>query len=354
MSKRLLLAGYFGCGNLGDDAILMGFVKSLPTGYQVSVLCKYPETLMRDYGLRGVPRRDKSAIKAALENCDALVFPGGSIFQDVTSQASVKYYSDLVGMAKKAGKKVALLGQGVGPLTKMFGKRWALSAFNSADVVVVRDQKSVDTLKALGYQGTPRSAADMAFLLPEPTLPEDSKPFGAGGMRSVGIAARPWGKGKDVIELFAEVTKRLYSKQFLPVMIEMDRHVDGPLIDAISKKNGGKVPELRKLNGPKSLQERIMRMDSVIAMRLHAGILAASVGIPPYLVSYDPKVNALANQLGFSAPPSIEGLTPDRLVDGFLSFVQERDRTVESLRAKRASLADQARANIDALESLLA
>ena len=39
MSKRLVLAGYFGCGNLGDDAILQAFARAASDrGYEMRVL----------------------------------------------------------------------------------------------------------------------------------------------------------------------------------------------------------------------------------------------------------------------------------------------------------------------------
>ena len=147
MSSRLLLAGYFGCGNLGDDAILVGFVDGVvKENHDLVVLSGAPEETYRLYGARSIARRDFKQIEEELERCDALVFPGGSIFQDVTSVRSPAYYSTLVTKAKKAGKKVFFLGQGVGPLKTFFGKRFAVSAFKAADAIVVRDPGSAALL----------------------------------------------------------------------------------------------------------------------------------------------------------------------------------------------------------------
>lgn len=352
---KLLLAGYFGCGNLGDDAILLGFVNSLSSkDYQVKVLCSNVEALMRNYGLTGVHRKEVGAINDAISECDALVFPGGSIFQDVTSTRSVAYYSKLATSAKKAGKKVIMLAQGVGPLTGFFGKQLAASAFNAADAVVVRDPSSVSVLKAIGYKGRPSVSADMAWLLPSPNV-EEAQAFGIAGSKTVGISARPWGKdrNKQVIQVFGELARLLTMNGYIPTFIEMDQAEDGPLILEIAKTQGGKVPDMRNMNSPKNVQQRIARMEGIIAMRLHAGILAATVGVPPFMVSYDPKVNAFANAIGAPTPPNMQGLTAQRVFDGFVGYIKDRDRTSASLLVRRAELAKEAMVNIEVLESTL-
>ena len=353
---RLLLAGYFGCGNLGDDAIMLGFLNAIQgKSYEVKALASNLDTLMRNYGVTGVYRKDFKAVKAAIDETDAVVFPGGSIFQDVTSTRSVAYYSKVVTDAKKAGKKVLLLGQGVGPLTGFLGKRLASAAFAAADAVVLRDPASASVLKSLGYKGTPRMGADMAWLLPSLQMSEDSKAYGVAGSKTVGISVRPWGKdrNKTVVSVFAELAQLLTKSGYIPMFIEMDHDEDGPLILEIAKTLGGKVPDMRNLTSPVQIQQRVARMEGMIAMRLHAGILAATVGVPPYMVSYDPKVTAFANAIGASTPPTMQGLTAQRLFDGFVSTIKDRERASASLLKRRDELAKQAALNIDVLESTL-
>lgn len=350
---RLLLAGYFGCGNLGDDAVLLGFTGAAgERGHTFQVLAGSPEQMMRRHGLAGVPRKNMAAVAQAVEASDALVFPGGSIFQDATSAASCGYYAKLVSMAVKRGRKVVLLGQGVGPLTSFFGKRWAAGAFASADAVAVRDPESERTLRALGHAGPVTLAADTAWLLPPQGKAGEA--FGVAASKTVGIAPRPWGKGREVAELFAEAARGLSQRGFMPVFLEMDSEADGPLLSEIGKRLGGKAPEIKNLESPRTVQQRVARMDAVIAMRLHAGILAAGEGVPPYMVSYDPKVAALAPALGLAAPPRVEGLTPTRLVEGFCSFMADAPKLAAALPARAAALREAAVRNLEVLDRALA
>jgi polysaccharide pyruvyl transferase CsaB len=345
---RVLLAGYFGCGNVGDDAILQGYVYGMRAAgldYDFEVLSGTPDTTQRNYGLMGFDRRNKRSIQEAIDRCDALVFPGGSIFQDVTSAGSVLYYHGLVMKAKKANKKVLLLGQGVGPLTSFIGKRQAAEAFSKADVIAVRDPASASAIAALGVKRAVPVAADAAFLLPAP--PDGGDTFSVAGMKSIGLAPRPWGKTKDIVALFCDLSTLLFRAGMMPVLVEMDREEDGPLIDAIEKRHGGRITHIRKLDVASTVQGRLARMDGLISMRLHAALLAATVGIAPLVVSYDPKTSAFAKLLGLGSPPAIEGLTAQRLFDLFVAHQKSAERNQQIVGKAIAELSKLAEVNLE-------
>lgn len=349
----LLLAGYFGAGNLGDDAILLGFVQGLgKSEHRITVMSGNPEETNRLYGFTAIDRRDMTAFKRALDAADALVFPGGSIFQDASSVKSALFYGQLVKLAKAKGKKVIFLGQGVGPLTSFLGKRAAAAAFNSAEVIAVRDPGSMAALQELGVKRPIKVTADQAFLLPPPAE-SDSAGFSVGTMKAVGISVRPHGKKDEVKALFGEFARLLFNAQIMPVFIEMDRAHDGPLILDISKSQGGKIPDMRKLSTPMQAQQRMSRLEAVVAMRLHAGILAATVGVPPFMVSYDPKVTAFAKLLDLQTAPSMVGLTPQRLFESFMQFMRDRERNEKILERKRQELVNLAKGNLDILSEIL-
>ncbi len=323
---HLLLAGHFGCGNLGDDAIMLGFVGSLTGDYELTLMSGAPEVTFRNYNIRSVPRRDFNVFKYEMERADALVFCGGSVFQDVTSAGSVGYYAQLVKIAKKLGKKVFMVGQGVGPLRGGCAKGWARNAFNMADAIVCRDPASPAVLKSIGVTRPVQIGADCAFLLTPPPGGDETT-FGVGTTKTVGIAPRPYGKNpKEAIQMFGELARLISQNQMVPVMVELDSKFDGPLIMEIGKALGGKVPEIRKLDTPTQLQSRLARLDSIISMRLHGGILAATVGVPAMMLSYDPKVTAFAKMMGFDSPLTTDGLTAQRVLDSFMQFRKDRDR----------------------------
>lgn len=349
MAKRILVAGYFGEGNHGDDAIFLGLLQGLSgSGVEVQVMSGRPEETHRLYGTPAIARRDMKIFDREIQGVDALVFAGGSIFQDVTSVKSAAYYSMLVKKAKSAGKKVIMLGQGVGPLKTMCGKAFATKAFNACNAIGVRDPGSAATLKGLGVKVNPKLTGDLAWLLPTPAQGEVVD-FQLGDLKTVGLAPRPFGKGDHVVKLFGELARLLFQNKFLPVLIELDQREDGPLITEIDKSMGGKVPSVRKMPTPMTVQQRIMRMDSVIAMRLHAGILAAGVGVPPFMVSYDPKVTAFAQLMDLPPAPNLKDLTAQRLFDNFLQFHKNNQNGMKSFEKRCVQQREAAQLNISLL-----
>jgi polysaccharide pyruvyl transferase WcaK-like protein len=258
----------------------------------------------------------------------------------------------MVKKAKKAGKKVFLVGQGVGPLNKFISKRAAASAFAMADGIVVRDPTSAQAIKNLGVSRPVRLGADPAFLMP-PGVVEESQ-YGVGDRKTIGIAPRIFGKGvKEVTAIFGEFARSLFQSNYMPVMIAMDRNEDGPLIQAISDAQGGKIPDLRKLPTPGQVVAQMARMDAVVSVRLHGAVLATCAGTPAMMVSYDPKVAAFAKLLEIGAAIPAEGLTAARLFENFQTFMKARERNVQIIERKRTELQTLAEVNVElVLESL--
>ena len=146
---KFLLAGYFGFGNFGDEAILKYAVDILRFYYkhdEIKIITQSPHIAKKNWGCEGIYRFDLKAIFSAIKNCDYLIFPGGSVLQDVTSVKSILYYLSLIALAQAFKKKVIMLAQGIGPINNNFAKKITFKLLKKTSLITIRDEKSYNML----------------------------------------------------------------------------------------------------------------------------------------------------------------------------------------------------------------
>jgi len=119
--KKILVSGYYGYQNSGDDAILHSIchdIKQLNIESEITVLSNQPHVTMSEYSVNAVDRFNLKKVIKQIKNCDVLVMGGGTLIQDLTSTRSLYYYLGIIWMAKFYKKKVMLYGNGIGSAAK--------------------------------------------------------------------------------------------------------------------------------------------------------------------------------------------------------------------------------------------
>ena len=94
--RQLLLVGYYGEHNLGDDALLEVLLGHMPAGFTAMVTAHDTDLVRQRFRVDTVQRRSLAQVLKALSNCDGLVLGGGSLLQDSTSFRSLLYYAALI------------------------------------------------------------------------------------------------------------------------------------------------------------------------------------------------------------------------------------------------------------------
>ena len=346
---RLLVGGYYGCGNLGDDALLYGLVESLrDKPVTCSVLSGDLELTQKTTSCPAISRMDFKGIQRALSEHDALVFGGGSLFQDVTSLRSVFYYALLILLAKRRQKKVILLGQGVGPLRTPFGRVVTRWAFEKADAITVRDAESYAFLRKMKVSRPLEQTADLVFLL-RSVLSSLKVPKADQGSTKIGFAPRiSQGFGfQKCVDLFSELVLYCQKNGIEPLAIAMHHKEDSVIVDALKMQTG-----LTQLEGSDYLQgvfQQISALDGMVAMRLHGGVFAVLQSVPVMMLSYDPKVTSFAKQLGL---PFVDLEGPDvheKLIQEFEVFLKQKETFSNVMKEKLDNISTLSRRNIDFL-----
>jgi polysaccharide pyruvyl transferase CsaB len=270
---KLLINGYYGYGNLGDEAILSGLVSQLRDSHRITVLSGKPAETRRLHGVAAVPRY--WAAPLALWQSEVLISGGGGLLQDKTSSRSLQYYLGLIDLAKKLRKRVIVYGQSIGPLSAA-GRRAVAEVLKNVPIAV-RDRASQQLLADLGLDA--KLVADAALLLEaEPVLPSKT------------ILLLPRHSYPDVTDALIQVARALLRKG-IPVaasMVQPDE--DSAELERLLKT----VPEVLRWSAstPEELLGLIAKAAYVISARLHGLILAAAAGVNYSGIVYDPKVAA--------------------------------------------------------------
>lgn len=113
---KVLISGYYGFKNFGDEAILSVLVTHLKeVGADITVLSSDTDYTAKKYSVNSVRSFDMVNVLKEIQNTDVLISGGGSLLQDVTSLKSLVYYSFIIALALLLNKKVIVFAQGIGP-----------------------------------------------------------------------------------------------------------------------------------------------------------------------------------------------------------------------------------------------
>jgi polysaccharide pyruvyl transferase CsaB len=322
---KVLVSGYYGFGNLGDEALLSGLAHGLVSrGHEPVVLSGDPAATT---ALHGVPSRHRTrGLIGALLGADALVSGGGGLLQDGTSSRSLRYYLGVIRLARLAGRRVIVYGQSLGPLSD--GGRARVASALRGVPLLLRDEPSRALAVSLGARA--RLVADPALLLPTPSAPPSLEPrpvilVPRGGQSALNgslerLAARLNAAGREVSVV-----------SFHPV--EDDPSV-AKLLAAVPAASSVLV------RTPVEALETFAGASYVVSVRLHGCILAAVAGVGYAGLSYDPKVAGFLAQAG---APSFDPPVDDEVLATLALAAPGPDR------AATARLVDLADSGIDQL-----
>ncbi len=348
-APRFLLSGYYGYGNLGDEALLEVIVERLRARWPdcaVEVLSGDPAGTAAAYGVEATARMDVGRVRTAIERADVVLSGGGGLLQNVTSLRSLVYYSGVIRSAVGAGKPAMVFAQSVGPLD-FWGRALVRNFCKGLAAATVRDERSRALLASLLPGVAVERTADPVFLFQPGGEPLDLAAEGLAGDDAplVVVSARKWQGSGATAQGLAHAVDRLAGKHgarvaFLPLGGPPDAEVSTEVIRKCAS-----TPVLLPDYPLGQAAQVIGRASLVIGMRLHALIIAARLGVPFLALPYDPKIDALCEDLRYPLPPLF-------VPGGPVPPPAEIGRRVDEAWARRAELAAHLRAVGPELERL--
>lgn len=343
MPRQIVLSGYYGFGNTGDEAVLAGIMatlRHLQLDARVTVLSADPQRTIAEHpGVRAVHRYKLGPLVSAIRSADLLISGGGSLLQDVTSTRSIYYYLFVLRLAQFFRRKTMVYAQGIGPVNRPSIRKRVASVLNRTNAITVRDTDSQALLESIGVnQDLVRLAADPSFMVEPDYASADSilAEHGLQGEDFIGVSLRPWWEsGKWLPELtkgLAAASEKLGAKLVLiPMQQSEDIQVSEALGTGILLANPGSVSTVKGLIG---------RCRLVVGMRLHSLIFAASEGVPFVPVIYDPKVESFAASASQTTGVKIGSFSASELESAVIGTWEKREDLRDGLLPRVSEMKD--------------
>ena len=298
---------------------------------------------------------------------DAVVLVGGSnVFDDarVPAVLGVPRLQAVLGPVQAAvrlGRPALVLGHTLGPFAHAGGRDTARRMLAGADLAVVREARSVDVARSLGVR-TVEEAPDMAFALEPVASPRVAAlltglPWDAARTLVLSVRRHPTLRDADerLVAQFAAAARALVAAGDLdgvavvphtvgPTPVEDDRPLSAALLRALAGVPAVLVPDDL---APAELSAFYGGTGAVVAVRLHAAILALNAGTPTFAVAYlTGKTHGVMAQVGLpDAVGDFASVTADQVVHGVRAQLRDPDlrgRLAASALARRAELRSRA------------
>ena len=291
---QILVFGWFGLETVGDQAILLGLVRSFWNVWSechFHIYSYYPSWTSRTLRILGLESRAKvvygiAGLLRSIWSANMIVLGGGPILDDPL----VKSWLIFALVGKLLGKPIVVYGCGFDPIHSRTNGLAARLLLDWSDSAFLRDGESLSRAERMGIDAHLSVTADPSLALgAEPELSRLRKIHRSSVNLRIGFCVRAWCSRTDYPELLEVVSRsielltrelgaRVTLIPFQTHVLDDDRRVIRELTSKLQKQNNiqmiGSEPGLWEILGVLNHQ------DLVITMRLHGALFASMLRIP--------------------------------------------------------------------------
>lgn len=298
---NLLIAGYHGYGNCGDEATLMAMtknIKEMAPDVEITAISHIPELTKIEYNINSVQRFNAIEVMKAIFKSDIILSGGGTLIQNGTSTRSLLYYLSIIKFAKLFKKKVMLYSNGIGPVIGKVNRRLVKSVVDNVDIITLREEFSAKDLISMGVKKPDiYITADAAFTLnsapdekAKAILIKEKVPL---DKDLIGVSIRNWNKTKYGEKYIKEVAKACdnmvkQGKNILFIPMEFPKDVETSRRIMHEMKKDSYI--LKENYKPNEILAVIGQTSLILGMRLHTLLFSAIKKVPMIGLVYDPKI----------------------------------------------------------------
>ncbi len=331
-----LIGGYFGAGNLGDEAILECMLKELrllDKDLNFIVTSWKPEWIEKQHHVQSIHWKDVTGLFDAVQKSDLVILGGGGLFQDYWGLDPTTYlranawditaYGSIPLLANLNNTPSMIYSVGIGPLKSDLARQHTKMIFENCQVVTLRDHDSLSLLEKCGYdlsdtqKTAPKVLADPVFSLTTSKKDEifADEYLSANRLcepkKRIGIVLRFWDflspqedwikNISEGVRMFLE-THNNFDVLLFPFHCNKENAYTND--DIALDKFGAllnlpdRVHKIQMQFSPRQSQALIKRCDLILGMRLHSLIMGINTGTPIIGLPYDPKVSSMMKCVG--------------------------------------------------------
>jgi polysaccharide pyruvyl transferase WcaK-like protein len=319
---RAFIIGHYGGRNFGDELMLDGLLQGLGKRGVTHAYIFCPDALFKrpypiTYPVTPVQSRSIKGVIKTIISSDMVILGGGTIFHDAyPADRHGRYRKILIllasifVLARFLGKKVYLLGVGVGPLRRPLTKFLTTLVKWSAHGISVRDESSsIDLARLPGEDAKTVVANDLSYLASYICLSNVSV-----DELVVGISIVP----PEVVGDASEGTVNMTYDTIVDTIVEYNRLSSKPVhiqlfcanigtdsdigtADKVARrcsKEGLSVTTTVFTGDPGKFAGQLSRCHAIISARYHVCLVADTLKRPLLWLGYQRKVLDAAHQLG--------------------------------------------------------
>jgi len=366
--KRILISGWYGFGNIGDEAILAALVSRARKEYpaaNISVLSYYPVRTSAEHGISAFTQLPVSGYRSWVKflitmrflttfwlffRCDLFWLGGGGFLSDFQPEVP-KGWLRQIKLAKLFGAKTVLKQIGAGPFMTEAGKKTTFHYISKyADDVIVRDEISKSCLVSTGLASNkikveidPVANMDLDMEL---TVKEEFQ-------GKIGIIytdffnPRYWKNHSSsritLLQCYKEQIQTILDLNEKPILLlfQPKNPLEVDLRDLLMKEFSSQGLEAISIQDYRHGFEVINSLKGVISFRLHGNIIAYRLKKPFLPISYHHKTDGFLQMIDFLDKNDVLRITDGMNLIGISSPTQDwrkkTERFVASLKVTENS-----------------
>ncbi len=310
--KNIILKGYYGRDNFGDEIMLdliVSYIKNEYPSLKLQIMNSNPEMLKKKYkidtpealitgayGRSNLLKRITTIVRA-----DCYIVGGGTIITDKHSSLHLlEYYVEFL-LRKLLKKPSVFISIGATRFKHSWTKILCKMIINSSDLCMVRDIESYDYLKKICCTKKIVQTGDLVLLAFDRL--NNNGICKIVNNKKIGFCVMPYYESlykkpeldKDLAKKIASIIDKLsckgYEINLIPIQYGYNNTLDYKFSKQVQFQCSSQVRLFECIDN-KEKMERIEEMDFIISMRLHAILFAISKNIKTIAINHNEKIDS--------------------------------------------------------------